>query len=29
MDLDDIGSRLKARKDQLEGNGRAGGLLSS
>jgi hemerythrin superfamily protein len=29
MDLDDIGGRLKARKDQLEGNGRAGGLLSS
>jgi hypothetical protein len=29
MDLEDIGSRLKARKEQLEGNGRARGMLSS
>jgi hemerythrin superfamily protein len=29
MDLDDLGRRLRSRKDQLEGNGRAGGQLSS
>jgi hemerythrin superfamily protein len=29
MDLDELGGRLKVRKEQLEGNGRAAGLLSA